>query len=121
MKGSFLILFNGILLLNWSFVQGLLEDIGVDREEDNGRSSHLEVLFLEKKKYDFYFLIGPVESKLYIGITIIVYELIKAGGSEMHWVGGGVKSKTSQVLCESICVNVVVFFIIAISVLLLFR
>ena len=89
MKGAFFILFNGILLLNWSFVQGLLEDIGVDREEDNGRSSHLEVLFLEKKKYDFYFLIGPVESKLYIGITIIVYELIKAGGSEMHWVGGG--------------------------------
>ena len=31
----------------------------------------------------------------------------------MHWVGGGVKSekgtKTSQVLCEFICVNVVVF------------
>ena len=43
----------------------------------------------------------------------------------MHWVGGGVKSekgtKTSQVLCEFICVNVVVFFIIVISVLLLFR
>ena len=83
MKGSFFILFNGILLLNWSFVQGLLEDIGVDREEDNGRSSHLEVLFLEKKKYDFYFLIGPVESvesKLYIGITIIVYDLNKSRG-----------------------------------------
>ena len=78
MKGSFLILFNGILLLNWSFVQGLLEDIGVDREEDNGRSS--QVLFLEKKKYDFYFLIGPVESKLYIGITIIVYDLNKSRG-----------------------------------------
>ena len=27
----------------------------------------------------------------------------------MHWVGGGVKSKTSQVVCEFICVNVVVF------------
>ena len=80
MKGSFFILFNGILLLNWSFVQGLLEDIGVDREEDNGRSSHLEVLFLEKKQYDFYFLIGPVESKLYIGITIIVYDLNKSRG-----------------------------------------
>ena len=31
----------------------------------------------------------------------------------MHWVGGGgVKSKTPQVLCEFICVNVVVFFIL---------
>ena len=30
----------------------------------------------------------------------------------MHWVGGGgVKSKTSQVLCEFTCVNVVVFLL----------
>ena len=52
----------------------------MDREEDNGRSSQLQVLFLEKKQYDLFPLIGPVESKLYIGITISVHELNKSRG-----------------------------------------
>ena len=56
------------------------EDIGVDREEDNGRSSQLQVLFLEQKQYDLFPLIGPVESKLYIGIIISVHELNKSRG-----------------------------------------
>ena len=63
MKGSFfdLIYFKGILLLNWTFVQGPPEDIGkgmrVDSEEDNGRSIHLK-----KKQYDYFPQFGPVES-----------------------------------------------------------
>ena len=56
------------------------EDIGVDREEDNRRSSQLQVLFLEKKQYDLFPLIGPVVSKLYIGITISVHVLNKSRG-----------------------------------------
>ena len=56
------------------------EDIGVDREEDNGRSSQLQVLFLEQKQYDLFSLIGPVVSKLYIGVTICVSELNKSRG-----------------------------------------
>ena len=96
------------MLLNWSFVQGLLEDIGVDREEDNGRSSQLEVLFLEKKQYDFYPLIGPVESKLYIGITISVYELNKSRGFWDALGGGGGFKSEKGTKTSNYCVNLFV-------------
>ena len=110
MKGSFLIQFKGLLLLNWSFVQGLPEDIEVGREEVNGRSRQLQV-FLKKKRYDFFPQFGPVGCRVllfiymchvlgkkfsffwYIGITICVYVLNKSRGSEMHWVGRGFNKK----------------------------
>ena len=62
-----------LLLLNWTFAQGLPEDIGVDSGQDNGRS-------IQQKRYDLSPLIGPVVSKLYIGVTFRVSELNKSRG-----------------------------------------
>ena len=56
------------MLLKWSFVQGLSEDIGADREEEEwtarrtagGASSN--IFFWKKKQHDFSTQFGPVES-----------------------------------------------------------
>ena len=53
------------------------------------------------------------------GINISVHVLNKSRGSEMHWVGGGVKVRKSDnnlhVMFECICVSCSVFFLLIVS------
>ena len=97
------------MLLKWSFVQGLSEDIGADREEDNGRSSQLQ----RRSNMIFFSIVWACRVLLvkivlscvmyweknffgYIGLTNCVHEPNKSRGSEMHWVGGREMSAKGQ-------------------------
>ena len=92
------------MLLKWSFVQGLSEDIGADREEDNGRSSQLQ----RRSNMIFFSIVWACRVLLvkivlscvmywekiffrYIGLTNCVHDQIKAGGLGCTGWGGGVK------------------------------
>ena len=109
------------------------EDIGVEGEEDNGRSCQPKDVFCKRSNMIFTPQFGPVES-IYllvyllcryqvsfkgkilrnIGINICVHVLNKSRGSEMHWVGGGVKvwkrDNNPYVMCEFVCGSCSFFF-----------
>ena len=102
------------------------EDIGEEGEEDNGRSCQPKDVFCKRSNMIFTPQFGPVES-IYllvyllcryqvsfkgkilrnIGFNICVHVLNKSRGSEMHWVGGGVKvwkrDNNPYVMCEFVC------------------
>ena len=97
------------MLPNWTFVQGLQEDIGKGRrsEQRGGQREEHPYKFSEEEAIWLFSTVWAcrvllikvllscvmywVKKFRYSGLTNCVHVINKSRGSGMHWVGGGVK------------------------------